>query len=263
VQYVWSPEEEVIYTLMHGEGPPDGRPMRIYHNNRDGTFTIKDRELGLTGCFGTMSGNAGDFNNDGRIDFLLGNGDPHMDRTEPPIILEDDGTGHYNNVTFAAGLPFTGKGHGSNMADLAGDGRMCLIVASGGAYPADLLTTSVFRPKTLPGNYLNIRLVGTKSNRNAVGARMKLEAGGREQHRLVSGGSGFGYLPYEQHFGLADWTKVDALEIWWPSGLKQRFVNLPSNDTIRITEGGDGWERVYPKKRKQGTRATRTGSDAE
>jgi len=245
VQNVWSPGDDMIRTMMNGEGPPEGRPLRIYHNNRDGTFTLKDRELGLTGCFGTMSGNAGDFNNDGRIDFLLGNGDPHMDRTEPQVILEDDGTGHYNNVSFAAGLPVTGKGHGANLADLAGDGRLCLILASGGAYPADLLTVSVFRPTTLPGNYLNVRLVGTRSNRNAVGARLKLEAGGRSQHRLVSGGSGFGCLPYEQHFGLGSLTQVDVLEISWPSGLRQRFVNLPFNDTIRITEGKDGWEPVY------------------
>jgi hypothetical protein len=248
IQYVWSPEEDVIHTLMHGEGPEDGRPMRIYHNNRDGTFTVKNRELGINGCFGTMSGNAGDFNNDGHIDFLLGNGDPHMDRTEPPIILENDGNGHYNNVTFAAGLPFTGKGHGCNLADLAGDGRLCLIVASGGAYPADLLTTSVFRPKTLPGNYLNVRLVGTKSNKNAVGARLKLDAGGRSQHTLVSGGSGFGYLPYEQHFGLGNLQQVDSLEISWPSGRKQRLENLPFNNTIRIIEGKDGWEEVYKNK---------------
>ncbi len=248
VQYVWSPEEDVISTYMNGVGPEEGRPMRIYHNNRNGTFTLKNREIGINGCFGTMSGNAGDFNNDGRIDFLLGNGDPHMDRTEPPMILEDDGTGHFNNVTFAAGLPYTGKGHGSNIADLAGDGRMCLIVASGGAYPADLLTTSVFRPKTLPGNYLNVRLIGTKSNRNAVGARVKLVAGGREQHRLVSGGSGFGYLPYEQHFGLGDLQAVDSIEIVWPSGLKQRVESLPFNDTIRIEEGRSGWERVYKNK---------------
>ncbi len=247
VQYVWSPEEDVIETMRNGEGPKGGYPMRIYHNNRDGTFTMKNRELGLTGCYGMMSGNAGDYNNDGRIDFFVGNGDPHMDRTEPPTLIEDDGTGHYNNVTFAAGLPFTGKGHGSNIADLAGDGRMCLIVASGGAYPADLLTTSVFRAKMLPGNYLNVRLVGTKSNRNAVGARLKLDAGGWSRHSLVSGGSGFGCLPYEQHFGLAELTKVDSLEIRWPSGLKQRFENLPLNDTIRIIEGKDGWEPVYRK----------------
>jgi tetratricopeptide (TPR) repeat protein len=251
VQNVWSPEEDVLHTLRNGKGPEGGSPMRIYHNNRDGTFTVRNRELGIDGCFGTMSGNAGDFNNDGYTDILLGNGDPHMDRTEPPIILENDGTGHFNNVTFAAGLPFAGKGHGANMADLGGDGRLCLIIASGGAYPADLLTTSIFRPKTLPGNYLNVRLVGTKSNRNAVDARLKLEAGGRSQHRLVSGGSGFGYLPYEQHFGLGGLEQVDSLEIRWPSGLKQRLENLPFNATILIIEGRDGWEEVYPRKTQE------------
>jgi tetratricopeptide (TPR) repeat protein len=248
VQFTWAPETDMLQTLMNGEAPAGASPMRIYHNNRDGSFTKKDRELGLDGCWGTMSGNGGDFNNDGYIDFLLGNGDPHMDRTEPAIILENDGKGKYHNVTFAAGLPFTGKGHGSNMADLAGDGRMCLIVASGGAYPGDLLTTNVFRPKSLPGNFLNIRFVGTKSNRNAVGARVKLDAGGRSQHKLVNGGSGFGYLPYEQHFGLGKVDRVDGLEILWPSGLKQNLENLPINTTIRVTEGRDGWEEVYRKK---------------
>ena len=195
VQTIWSPGEMVLDTLMLGEGPPDGEPMRIYHNNRNGTFTLKNRELGIDGCWGTMSGNAGDFNNDGHIDFLLGNGGPPMSQTEPAVILEADGKGKFNNVTFSAGLPFTGKGHGANLADLAGDGRLCLIVATGGSYPGDLLTTSVFRPTTLPGNYLNVRLVGAKSNRNAIGARLKLETGGRSQYRLVSGGSGFGCLP--------------------------------------------------------------------
>ncbi len=109
------------------------------------------------------------------------------------------------------------------MADLAGDGRLCLIIASGGAYPGDLLTTSVFRPTRLPGNYLNLRLVGTKSNRDAVGARVLLRAGGREQHRLVSGGSGFGCLPFEQHFGLAKLKEIDSVKVRWPSGLEQEW----------------------------------------
>jgi len=246
VQLTWSPEEHVLHTLIHGEGPPEGQPMRIYHNNRDGTFSVKNRELGITGCWGTMSSNAGDFNNDGAIDFLLGNGDPHMNRTEPQILLENDGTGRFRNVTFAAGLPFHGKGHGANMADLAGDGRLCLMMASGGAYPGDLITTSVFRPTKLPGNYLNVRLVGTKSNRNAIGARVRLDAGRKSQHRLVGGGSGFGCLPYEQHFGLAALREADALDIVWPSGLTQRIERPPINTTIRITEGKSGWEEVYP-----------------
>ena len=134
------------------------------------------------------------------------------------------------------------------MGDLGGDGRLCLIVAAGGAYPGDLLTTSVFRPKTLPGNYLNVRLVGTKSNRNAIGARVRLDVGGRSQHRLVTGGSGFGCLPYEQHFGLGKIEQADSLEIRWPSGQTQRVENLPVNTTIRVIESKAGWEEVYQRK---------------
>ncbi len=248
VQYTWSPEDHVLQTLFDGDGPPDGRPMRVYHNNGDGTFSLRSRQLGLTGCFGTMSGTFGDFDNDGYVDFLLGNGDPHMNRTEPPTVLEyDKATGKYKNITFAAGLPPTGKGHGANMADLAGDGRLCLIMASGGAYPGDLLTMSVFRPKSLPGNYLNVRLAGTRSNRNAIGARLRLDTAGRSLHHLVSGGTGFGCLPYEQHFGLGRARRVDALEIWWPSGLRQRIEGLPINTTISIVEGEIG---VRPREGK-------------
>jgi ASPIC and UnbV len=163
------------------------------------------------------------------------------------MLLENDGC-HFHNVTFAAGMPFTGKGHGANMADLAGDGRLHLIVGSGGLYPGDLLTTTVFRPKRLPGNYLNVRLMGTRSNRDAIGARLRLQAGGRAQHRLVSGGTGFGCLPYEQHFGLGTIMQIEWLEIRWPSGHLQRLEQLPLNQSIRIVEGKAGWEAVYPNR---------------
>jgi tetratricopeptide (TPR) repeat protein len=247
IRGVWSPENDVLYTLVHGKGPPQGHPLIVYHNNGDGTFTQKSQELGLDECWGTMSANVGDFNNDGRLDILLGNGAPNMERTEPPILYEFQDDGKFHNVSSTAGLPHTGKGHGANLADLAGDGRLCLIVADGGLYPGDLLTTLVCRPEKLPGNYLNVRLVGTNSNRNAIGARLHLEAGGRSQNRAVDGGSGFGCLPFEQHFGLAQIQQVNSLEIRWPSGLTQQLSSLPVNKTIRIVEGRPGWEDVYKK----------------
>jgi hypothetical protein len=176
-----------------------------------------------------------------------------MNRTEPSIALEyDENEGKYKNITFAAGLPYTGKGHGANLADLAGDGRLCLIIASGGLYPADLMTMSVFRPKSLPGNYLNVRLVGTKSNKSAIGARVRLDAGGRSQHRLVGGGSGFGCMPFEQHFGLGKLDSVDGIEIWWPSGLRQHIKSLPVNTTLRIIEGEPEWREVYKRRSESG-----------
>jgi tetratricopeptide (TPR) repeat protein len=244
VQFTWSDHENVVHTMRYGEGPPDGHPLRIYHNNGDGTFTLHNRDIGVNGCWGTMSGNAGDFNNDGYMDLVLGNGSPRMDRLEPPILLESDGT-RFRNVTFAAGLPFTGKGHGTNLGDLFGDGRLSVIVAAGGAYPGDLLTTHVFCPKQLPGNYLNVRLVGIKSNRSAIGARICLEAGGRKQYREVYGGSNFGCLPLEQHFGLGALKAVDSIKIRWPSGLMQTFTQLPTNVTLRFTEGEAAYTNVY------------------
>jgi hypothetical protein len=250
VQFTYSRPQDAIHTLRTGRGPRGGTPMRVFRNNGDGTFTDIAPQLGITGCWGTMSGTAGDFNNDGHLDLLLGNGDPGIDRTEASILLENDGR-RFRNVTFAAGLPFTGKGHGANMADLAGDGRLHLIVAAGGMYPGDLLTTTVHRPTRLPGNYLNVRLVGTRSNRDAIGARLTLRAGGREQHRLVSGGSGFGCLPFEQHFGLGELTRIEALEVRWPSGHLQQLEHPPINQSLRIFEGKAGWEAVYPNRRRE------------
>jgi hypothetical protein len=206
-----------------------------------------NRELGLDGCWGTMSGNACDFNNDGHMDLILGNGGPRMDRLEPMILMQNDGE-KFRNITFAAGLPFTGKSHGVNAADLFGDGRMSILVASGGAYPGDLLTTGVFCPTTLPGNFVNIRLEGTTSNRSAIGARVMVEAGGRQQHKHVSGGSNFGCLPLEQHFGLSTTEAIDLIEIRWPSGLVQRFDGpLPVNQTWQFTEGHTRFFDVYPR----------------
>lgn len=89
----------------------------------------------------------------------------------------------------------------------------------------DLLTKSVYYPKSMTTNYLNPRLVGVKSNRSAIGARMSIEARpktiprdhGRQQLRV---------LPLERHFGRAEMEKVEAVEIRWPSGLKQRFTGI-------------------------------------
>jgi hypothetical protein len=106
----------------------------------------------------------------------------------------------------------------------------------------------VYCPTKLPGNYLNVRLAGVKSNRSAIGARVSLEAGGRKQFREVSGGSNFGCLPLEQHFGLANTSEPCALEVRWPGGGSQRFEGLPVNRTVECTEGVSGWKEVYSKR---------------
>jgi hypothetical protein len=114
-----------------------------------------------------------------------------------------------------------------------------------------LLTAGVYCPKSLPGNYVNVRLVGTKCNRSAIGARISLHAGGRQQFRHVSGGSNFGCLPLEQHFGLGDIGAIDAVEISWPHGSRQRFEGLAINKTYEFTEGSAEWTEIYSKRRSR------------
>ena len=240
VQSTYSRVEDAIFSLQNGNGPSDGFPMKLFRNNRDGTFTDVGKQKGVNGCWGTMSLCCGDFDNDGRLDFFTGNGDPKMDRNEPAVLLKQDESGNFRDVTLATGLPVTGKGHGTVMADLNGDGRLHLIVANGGLYPGDLLATSVFQPEALPGSYISIELVGRESNRSAIGARIQLRSNGKSQFRLVSGGSNFGCAPFRQHFGLGDGDHVDSVEIIWPNGKQQELKALSINQLHTITEFEDG-----------------------
>ncbi len=106
VQYLWCSNDDMIHSLRHGQASPQGQPLRIYRNNRDGTFTFMNEALGIRECWGSMSGNAADLDNDGRLDLVLGNGGPQMDRSDPLVVLANDGR-QFRNVTFTAGLPAT------------------------------------------------------------------------------------------------------------------------------------------------------------
>ncbi len=244
VQYSWSDHEDAIYTMKNGHGPEDGSPLVVYHNNGDGTFTAKTREVGLDGCWGTMSGNYGDVNNDGYIDLLLGNGSPRMERLEPVILLEND-HGRFSNTTFAAGLPFAGKSHGTNCADLFGDGRMSILIASGGGVPGRSADDVGALPEGTAGE-LSERAGTRHPEQSRWQRRAHLAADGElRQMREVSHGASFGCLPLEQHFGLGKAEAIDSLEVRWPSGLVQRVEAPPVNETILITEGEPGWTYVY------------------
>lgn len=254
VQATYSRPSEAIHTLRFGRGPEDGSPLRIWRNNRDGTFSLASADWGVSGCWGTMSLAAGDFENTGRQGLLLGNGDPSMERTEASVLLANDGS-RLSNVTFTAGLPLTGKGHGVNFADLGADGRLHAMVASGGLYPGDLESTAVYRPKQRPGNYLGVQLVGTRSNRDALGARLTLGLNGQVQTRHVSGGSGFGWAPTRQHFGLGDADRVGPLAIRWPSGLEETVHDLPINAHVEIIEGTAAWQPLSADDASEGSQA--------
>jgi hypothetical protein len=86
-----------------------------------------------------------------------------------------------------------------------------------------------------------VLLTGAESNRSAIGSRVKLVAGAREQHRVINNESNFARLPPQQHFGLGELTVVEEPHVWWTSDLRERFEHLPVNTRVRITEGEGRW----------------------
>jgi hypothetical protein len=170
--------------------------------------------------------------------------DPADDSARYWLFLSSRKAGGYNAEVPGELRMEVRAGHAPTRVDLDEvAARIGLDKTAGGLYHGDLQTTTVFRPRERPGNYLNVRLVGTTSNRDAIGARIKLVSSTATQYRQISGGSGFGCLPYEQHFGLAGDASVDSLEVRWPAGTIQRFSALPANARITITEGNDFPER--------------------
>jgi enediyne biosynthesis protein E4 len=88
------------------------------------------------------------------------------------------------------------------------------------------------------GNWILIKLVGTKSNRDAIGARVTVRAGGHQQLQEVRSGGGYiSQSDFRLHFGLGPATKVEVLEIRWPSGAVEKFEGLPADHILLVREG--------------------------
>jgi hypothetical protein len=147
------------------------------------------------------------------------------------------------------GVDSTRDGRGIAVADFDNDGRLDMFVANANAEP--FLYRNVISPHPLPGagesdartsgqgaHWAEFVLSGTKSNRSAVGAQVRITAGGRTLLRFVDGGNSFaGQSTSRIHVGLGGTTAIDRVEVRWPSGAKQTFTSVPVDRISRLTEG--------------------------
>jgi hypothetical protein len=220
----------------------NGETLKLYRNTGKGAFEDVTAKVGLARSFMPMGANFGDADNDGFLDFYLGTGNPSLASLVPNVLMKNEGGRSFVDVTRQSGTGCLHKGHGVAFADLDRDGDQDLVVEVGGMVPTDRHASLLFEN---PGNghhWLGVRLVGVKSNRLGVGARITLTAGGREGrleiHRLVGSGGSFGASPFEQEIGLGDDDRITRLEIWWPaSGLRQAFADVPPDRFIQVVEG--------------------------
>lgn len=223
-----------------GTAPHDGDRQVLYRNNGDGTFTDVTRESGLYHAFGAMGANFGDIDSDGYLDIYLATGAPQMGRLERDALFRNNGDGTFTDATFALGLGNIGKGHGVTFGDVDTDGDVDIYVPVGGAFIGDQWHNIFYQNAGSGNNWLTLKLVGVKSNRDGIGAKVTLRVGNRVIYREVSGGCGFGSTnSLSLEIGLKAHTKVDTLEIVWPSGQVDIHRNLSVNQRLVFTEGED------------------------
>jgi hypothetical protein len=160
------------------------------------------------------------------------------------VLLRNRGGASFVDVTASSGTGELHKGHGVAFADLDADGDQEIVFKVGGATPGDAHAFRLFDNPGHGGDWLGVSLVGVKTNRAAIGARITVtvESGGvrRAIHRTVNSGGSFGASPLQQHIGLGRNARVVDLRIWWPaSNTRQRFAGVGKNQVIEVRELAD------------------------
>jgi hypothetical protein len=220
----------------------------LYRNNGDGTFDDKTFPAGL----GLNTQYLGwgvmflDVDNDGWPDLLLVNGHvyPEVDSQhlgsnfqEPKILYHNNGNGTFTDISANAGSGITAvsSARGLAVADLWNDGRMSAVISNMNAPP--ILLVNDLRN----GNHwIAFYTIGSKSNRDGIGAKITVKAGKRTLVDEVRSGSSYvSNSDRRVHFGLGSAAKIEWVQVRWPSGLVERFENVPV-DAIHTLKEGSG-----------------------
>ena len=216
----------------------------LYHNDKDVTFTDEPREIAAaTQLLSGWGLRFFDYDNDGDPDLLLVNGHPddivemHNARVKykEPLILFSNTGRHFKNVSQTAGAVFEKVFSGRGMAtgDFDNDGDLDVLVSNNGEAPLLLQNQNGNR-----NNWLGLELVATRSNPSAAGALITWQGVGVKRSRLkTAGGSYLSSHDPREILGLGAATKIDFVEIRWPSGKVDRLTELPVNRYVKVAEG--------------------------
>lgn len=221
-------------------------PDHIWLNDGKGFFDDMSDRSGIgqpTRKVLSFGGGFFDYDNDGWLDLFIANGHvyPGVEKTDASAhykqinsLFHNEGNGKFIETTAAAGEGFSipHLGRGAAFLDFDNDGNVDVVVANNDD-PTLLLHNS-----GAGNHFINFQLVGTKSNRDAMGARIRVRAGGISQMREISGGGSYlSQSDLRANFGLGQKAQADSVEISWPSGERQQFQMLEADRFYVITEG--------------------------
>ncbi len=219
----------------------------LYRNNGDGTFTDATyvSGLGVNTQFLGWGTLFIDVDNDGWPDLFMANGHvyPEVDSNglnstfrERKVLYWNQHNGKFKDISLDAGpgitTPF--NSHGVAAADFDNDGAVEILVNNSHDAP------SLLKNYGEHGNWVSLKLVGTKSNRDAIGARVTVSADGHHQLQEVRSGGGYiSQSDFRLHFGLGKAAKAETVEVKWPSGQRQVFHDVEADKFYLIEEGKD------------------------
>jgi hypothetical protein len=237
--------QTMIGNKLSSAAVPASQRQLLFSNNGDGTFTDITERSGITGWYGAMSSQVADVDNDGYPEILLGTGNPALDWAEPKPLFRNDGNGRFVDIAGSAGLIHYGMLHGIAFSDYDDSGNLSVFGSFGGFYWGSRETSRLFRNLGCSNKALEVKLVGVRSNRDAIGTRVTAFVNKRRIFNWVNGGNGFGALNSRiVHIGLAGDSIVDRLQLDWPSGLHQGFHNVPAGQRIEIVEGRNSFQTL-------------------
>ena len=220
----------------------------LYRGQRAGGFEEVSARFGLTQPTAAMGSNFGDLDNDGYLDFYLGTGDTPYHAIMPNVMYRNRDGRAFADVTYSGGFGHLQKGHGVAFADLDNDGDQDIFQQMGGAFPGDRFGNALYENPGFGNHWITIKLEGTSSNRSAIGARVRAvivdaDTGiTRSVYRHVNSGGSFGANPLRQTIGLGTASRIERLEVFWPTtGITQTFVDPPLHRVIHIVEGEEAY----------------------
>jgi hypothetical protein len=225
---------DIFVTALAGETFPVFRNLGkggfsdATYESKVGPLSVKHSGWGL-GLF--------DFNNDGWKDLFTADShvNDRVEQFEPAVYREPDGLfanagGTFQEVSAEAGLTLVKAHRGAAFADFNGDGRIDAVVSSLGE-PAELWENISPEPR----HWLIVKLRGTRSNRDGIGARIRIGQQYAEMTTTVGYASS---ADWGVHFGLGDAASVRKIEIRWPSGIAQTLENVKADQVLLVTEPG-------------------------
>ncbi len=229
--------------------PHGGETPRLYRNRGGGTFEDVTERVGLDRPFYAMGSNFGDLDTDGWLDLYVGTGDPDLRSIVPNRMFRNDAGRAFQDVTITGGFGHLQKGHGVAFGDLDNDGDEDIYADMGGALEGDVAYNVLFENPGFARRWITVRLVGTRSNRDAIGARLAVTVrtpeGRRAIHRTVTAGGSFGASSLQQEIGLGDALAIERIEVTWPAtGERQTVTAVAMDQVVRIAEGTPGFEPV-------------------